>query len=424
MRIVRRRQTLFVLVAAFLLCPPAYTNDTIPLRVTCTVHFDIDMRGEIAAGRFDAARDQVGVRGTALPLSWRQTIFATPTGDGHFTATVAFERPTAGGQPLQYKFKIDRPEGGPNEGWEEGRNRTASLNTANQRIARAFNSTPDALPLERTGSIERIAPMPSGFVTPRALQVWLPPGYADSRERSRRYPVLYLHDGQAMFDAVTLGAEWRFDETAQRLVSSSAVEPFIIVSIDNTRERMDEYTPTSTMISAALSGLPEDRRLGGAAAQYANYLVAELKPMIDRRYRTKPAAAHTAVGGSSLGGLVTMWLLVHHNDVFGAGLVVSPAAWWDDQFIVRDVAAAKLKGKKRPRVWLDIGLQEGYNTLPHTRNLRDALLRRGWNAGTLAYLEQPGGTHDEASWALRVEGMLNFLYGRAIKSPIAAKKEP
>lgn len=388
-------------------CTHAATNDATNTR---TARFEIDMRAEIAAGRFDVTRDQVGVRGAATPLSWSQTTLATPLGDGRFAVTVAINRPVVGGQPLAYKFKIDRPSFGPDEGWEDGRNRVILLRTPTEIVARVFNAPPGPVPMERVGTIDRLSPMPSEFVASRPVQVWLPPGY--TRENKRRYPVLYLHDGQTMFDAAAAGAEWQFDETAQRLILAGSIEPVIIVAVANTDARKDEYTPTSMLLPAARSGLPTDQRVGGAADKYARYLIEELKPMIDRRYRTLRDAKHTAVGGASLGGLVTMWLTLHHSDVFGAGLVVSPSVWWDDQIIVRDAETAVLAGSNRPKIWLDIGTMEGAEALPFTRQLRDTLTARGWNAQTLSYLEQDGGTHDEESWARRVEGMLRFLHGR------------
>lgn len=264
--------------------------------------------------------------------------------------------------------------------------------------------------MERTGRIDRIAPTPSKYVAPREVQVWLPPGYEN--DTSRRYPVLYLHDGQVMFDAAFAGAEWQVDETAQQLVTAGTVTPFIVVAVANTRDRMDEYTPTASLLPAERTGLREARRMGGGAAKYADYLIRELKPMIDRRYRTLPEAASTATGGSSLAGLLSLWLALHHHEVFGAALVVSPSVWWDDQFVLRDAASVPLPASARPRLWLDIGTAEGAEALPVMRNLRDTLTRRGWGADTLRYLEAPGATHDEASWALRVEGMLRFLYAK------------
>lgn len=379
-------------------------------RVSRSVRFVIDMRAEIAAGRFEPKADGVGVRGAAPPLSWSQSMLAAPEGDGRYAVNIAFDRPENGGQPLQYKFRIERPGLGPDAGWEDGRNRTLLLRVPAQTVTRAFNSPPEPVPRERTGHIDRIAPLPSRFVAPREVQVWLPPGY--EQEAARRYPVLYLHDGQTMFDAEAAGAEWQFDESAQRLVLSGAIEPFIIVAVSNTGARMDEYTPTRALLPAARTGLTEARHIGGSAPKYADYLLKELKPLIDRRYRTRPDATSTATGGSSIAGLLTLWLVLHHHDVFGAGLVVSPSVWWDDQFALRDAATAQLPASSQPKVWLDIGTLEGAEALPVMRKLRDTLTGRGWNANTLSYGEFADATHDEASWALRVEGMLRFLYGK------------
>ncbi len=383
--------------------------------VTRQVRFEIDMRPQIAAGKFDPKKDGVGVRGASPPLSWSQSIVAQPIGGDRYAVDVRFERPPGGGQPLQYKFRLERPGLGPDDGWEEGRNRTLLLRTPSQTVVRAFDSPPEPVPVERTGRIDRIAPVSSKYVAPREVQVWLPPGYEN--DTSRRYPVLYLHDGQAMFDAEAAGAEWQVDETAQQLVTAGTVTPFIVVAVANTRDRMDEYTPTASLLPAERTGLSEARRMGGGATRYADYLIRELKPMIDMRYRTRPDAASTATGGSSLAGLLSLWLALHHHEVFGAALVVSPSVWWDDQFVLRDAASVPLPASVRPRLWLDIGTAEGAEALPVMRNLRDTLIRRGWGADTLHYLEAPGATHDEASWALRVEGMLRFLYAKGTGRP-------
>jgi Putative esterase len=174
-------------------------------RVNRAVAFEIDMRAEIAAKRFDPSKDQIGIRGAAPPLSWQQSVIATPSGNGRFKASATFIRPAVGGQAIQYKFKIERPGSHPNEGWEEGRNRIVLSRVEIETVARAFNTAPDTAAIERTGNIERIAPLPSKFVLPREVQVWLPPGY--ETDTTRRYPVLYLHDGQNMFDAAASGAE-------------------------------------------------------------------------------------------------------------------------------------------------------------------------------------------------------------------------
>lgn len=375
------------------------------------VDFEIDLRAELAAGRFDPARDQVGLRGSAQPLSWGRTLPATQAAPGLYRVSVVFERVPFGGQALQYKFKIDRPGGAADDGWEQGRNHPLAFPSEQQSVSRVFNAPAVTLPPQRTGHIEQLAPLASKHVSTRGLQVWLPPGY--EKEPQRRYPVLYLHDGQNVFDADAAGAEWQVDETAQRLVLSGAIEPVIIVAVDNSRDRFLDYTPTEMLITAARSGRERDERQGGGGPRYARYLIEELKPWIDQRYRTRPEPASTAVGGSSLGGLISMWLVLHHADTFGAGLVVSPSVWWDDMFLLRDVRTTDWTGPARPRVWLDMGGQEGPGALEVSRQLRDALLARGWvNQKSLGYLEQPEAGHDEAAWASRVEPMLRFLYGR------------
>lgn len=363
-----------------------------------TVEVEIDMRAETAAGRFDPLRDSLGVRGGGGPLSWQRTVPAQPGGEpGLWQARLHFIDVPAEGMAVAYKFKVERP-GQPDEGWETGRNRSLVLRPGTQRLHRAFGSDPGAAPPQRSGHIERIAPRPSAQVSPREVQVWLPPGYG--RDTARRYPVLYLHDGQNVFDAVAAGAEWGVDETALRLVQAGAVAPLIVVAVASNGDRVRDYTPLPAT-GGALQGQ------GGGAAAYGRYLVHELKPLIDARYRTLPGRETTAVGGSSLGGLVSMWLLLQHGDVFGAGLVVSPSVGWADGDILARVAAAP-SDLPAPRIWLDIGADEGEAARQGARRLRQALQARGWEP---AYLEQPGAGHDEAAWAARVEPMLRFLHG-------------
>src|SRR6185436_13118305 len=166
----------------------------------------------------------------------------------------------------------------------------------------------------------------------RTVVVYLPPGYQTS---AVRYPVLYLHDGQNVFDQATaFGEEWHVDETAQQLIIAGRIEPIIVVGVYNTGEhRVDEYTPTP---------LP-DKGHGGHADEYGRMLVDELKPFIDETYRTLPDAANTAMGGSSLGGLLTLHLGLRYPTTFGKLAVLSPSVWWDDRVILREVAALQKK---------------------------------------------------------------------------------
>lgn len=256
-----------------------------------------------------------------------------------------------------------------------------------------------------TGRIQTHAQFHSRFLSrDRDILVYLPPDY--ERNRHGRYPVLYLHDGQNLFDGATSfipGQEWRVDETAQKLIEARQIQPLIIVGIYNSGERMAEYTPTR-----------DKRGRGGSADAYGRMLVEELKPFIDKTYRTRRDAMNTGLGGSSLGGLVSLYLGLKYPRVFGKLAIVSPSAWWDEQAIIRQ--ARSLKFKPRLRIWLDMGTHEGrqedwQQNVDDARSLRDALLADGWKLEhDLKYVEAEGAEHNEASWAARVGDMLKFLF--------------
>ena len=274
------------------------------------------------------------------------------------------------------------------------------------RVTRTSDTTPEPVVISRVGTIRVHPDFPSRAVAPRDVQVYLPPGYL--RETSRRYPVLYLQDGQNVFDAASMGKEWEVDETAEARIRAGRIEPFIAVAVANTEARRDEYTPTSVERTE-----PDGRtwKGGGKANLYGRFLIEELKPFVDRTYRTRRDAASTAVGGASLGALVSLWLALEHPKIFGNVLAVSPAIGWDDAVMLKKIAG--LPGKLPVRIWVDIGLLEGADAVSGARRLRDALAAKGWTAGAdLEYLEQVDGQHDEISWGSRVEGMLDFLYGR------------
>ncbi len=365
-----------------------------------TLRFEADLRAEAAAGRFDPARDRVELRGGFAPLSWAQGLPLQPQADGRWALSVVFPRRPAGGQPVPHKFRVVRAGQGPDEGWEPGPNHAALLTSAAPLVARVFGSEATPAASRITGTLVTVEPEvgASGTSHPlaRPVWVWLPPGY--ERDTARRYPVLYLHDGQNMFDARSAGAEWGIDEAAQALVEARAIAPFIAVGVPSGRDRVRELTPTA------------DRRHGGGGLPaYTAWLLEELKPQIDRRFRTRPEAVHTAVGGSSLGGVASLWIALHRSDRVGAALVVSPSMWWDDFLPRRDVLATPAPAPL-PRLWLDMGAHEGEGVFAESRALRDALRSRGWGGTKIAYVEDPEGRHDELSWAGRVEGMLKFLF--------------
>jgi predicted alpha/beta superfamily hydrolase len=242
----------------------------------------------------------------------------------------------------------------------------------------------------------------------RDVLVYLPPGYR--RFSSRRYPVLYLHDGQNVFDAATsfAGVEWGVDETAQRLIHQKLIEPLIIVAVANIgEERIHEYAPTPGVIE------PKDqpiKRSRGLAHIYGKFLIEELKPFIDKRYRTKREAEFTGLGGSSLGGLATLAMGIFYSEVFTRLIVMSPSIWWDDYAIFRLVGI--LGEKPSLKIWLDTGTAEpGWDL---TRELCNYLIEKGWQLDIdLSYHEVEGAEHNEAAWAARVAPALRFLFPRA-----------
>jgi predicted alpha/beta superfamily hydrolase len=230
--------------------------------------------------------------------------------------------------------------------------------------------------------------------------VYVPPMF--EAEPQRRYPVLYLQDGQNLFDPNTSfikGNYWRMGETADELIMSGAIQPLVIVGVYNTGpHRVDEYTPA------------RDRRLGGGQAdEYGRMLVKELKPFIDSNYRSLPSAENSGIGGSSLGALASLYLGLRYPRVFGKLCIMSPSVWWKQRAILKTVA--DLKRKPPLRIWLDIGTNESLRALPDTRALKTALVKKGWSEGQdLVYSEIEGGQHTESAWALRVAPMLQFLF--------------
>jgi predicted alpha/beta superfamily hydrolase len=238
---------------------------------------------------------------------------------------------------------------------------------------------------------------------PRNVLVYLPPGYgADS---AVRYPVLYMHDGQNLMNPGDAfgGVAWAVDETAQQLILTGVIAPMIIVGIYNTgMERLNEYTPV-----AAERGKMRGR--GGQADQYGRMIIEELKPFIDREYLTRPEREYTGLGGSSLGGLVSLHLAFKRPDVFSRVAAISPAVWWANNQIIRETA--KLPERLPLRIWLDIGRKEGVQIKHQVRALKEMLLAQGWTQGAdFAYAEIPNARHEESAWAARFGEVLKFLY--------------
>jgi enterochelin esterase-like enzyme len=243
--------------------------------------------------------------------------------------------------------------------------------------------------------------LPSG----RRLTIYLPPGYR--RAPAAKFPLLVLHDGQNLFEgdrAFIPGRHWQVAESADRLIGQRIIRPLIVCGVDHAGVgRIKEMTPT-----------PGATGEGGGAARYAEMITGELLPFMRANYPVRPGPAYTALGGDSLGGLVTLYMALTCPGVFGSLMVMSPAVWWDRRWILRQIARRPeaLAGTK---IWLDIGLEEGAKAVADVRRLDAQLsaLRRSSRAPavTLKCVEEPGADHSERSWAHRLPEALTFLYG-------------
>lgn len=244
----------------------------------------------------------------------------------------------------------------------------------------------------------------------RDIIVYLPPGY--KKVEHARYPVLYMHDGNNLFDPETsfAGVSWAVNDTVEKLIQEDELNEIIVVGIYNTPARLYEYTWRPME-------LEKNEEHGGLGKKYARFLVNELKPFIDRKYRTLANQKNTAVMGSSLGGLINFYLACHYGDIFGKVGMISPSFWWGMGEPLKDVT----KLPANLKLWMDMGYFESGSTkiedikssLYMTRLMKKFLLSHGYEEDkNLVYFEDTEGFHDERSWARRVHRPLLFFFGK------------
>lgn len=235
----------------------------------------------------------------------------------------------------------------------------------------------------------------------RDLIVYLPPDY--EKDPHRAYSVLYMHDGQNLFDPTTsfAGCTWEVREHADAAFEAGEIEPLVIVGIYNTgHRRLAEYTHERDF-----------QRGGGEANHYGRLLIEEIMPFIANRYRVRTERESTGLGGSSLGGLVSLYLGLRHPQYFGKLAILSASVWWNHKSILSTLNELAPQIWERPRVWLDVGEKEGRRTVQDAEHLARRLRANGWIPGRTLHFERfADGTHDEASWARRVRPMLRFLF--------------
>jgi predicted alpha/beta superfamily hydrolase len=241
----------------------------------------------------------------------------------------------------------------------------------------------------------------------REIYVYLPPSYAGGK---RRFPVLYMHDGQNLFDpALSFAGEWGVDEAMQQLAREEGLEA-IVVGIPNMgADRLDEYSPFHDMHHG-----------GGKGTMYVGFITHTLKPLIDATFRTLPERKHTGIMGSSMGGLISLYGFFHREYIFGFTGVMSPSLWFGQGAMFDFVQNAPFVPGK---IYLDVGTREqggsmmamrrlarSRRTYGHARRMKRILVRKGYRLRhQLMYVEEKWANHNEAAWARRLPAALRFF---------------
>jgi len=314
-------------------------------------------------------------------------------------ATITLDRPTS----IEYKFTLgswDR---------EAADSLGRPLANANARITRdtTLSATirdwmsgprPRALNGQVTGALKYHRQVQAEGLAARDLVVWLPPDY--ERAPDRRYPVLYMLDGQNIFDPATssFGTDWAIDETVDSLIRGGTIPPLIVVGVNNTSARSAEYLPG-----------------GSLSAAHTSFVLRTVKPLIDATYRTRSEAASTWIGGSSAGGIAAFMLVWEHPDVFSRALAFSPAfqapAGMSTQFDYIQAVKSTPNAPSDARLYIDIG---GIGLEDQLRPGIDAMLVALRALGIrdeshLRFLSEPTAEHNELAWRRRFPAALVWL---------------
>lgn len=256
----------------------------------------------------------------------------------------------------------------------------------------------------------------------RRITVWLPPQYRS--DSNMRFQVAYLLDGQNVFDSqrAAFGVEWQADEAASELATSSDPTSVILVAIDNSSNRMSEYTFAQDTIAGKL--------VGGEGDKYLSFITDELKPWIDQEFRTLADPNSTALIGSSLGGLFVLNALKQRPDIFGKGIAMSPSLFWGNNHAIKlfseaDPQDAPHHPQVAQRLWLDMGTKEGdkqstqVRAVEQTRELTVLIEKKFPKRFTLKTMIEPDAQHNESAWARRLPLALDFIFS---VSPINPSK--
>ncbi len=274
-----------------------------------------------------------------------------------------------------------------------------------------------APPLDATGATESWQRVPSRDIAARDVDVWLPPGYGNDPDK--RYPVLYMHDGQNLFDPALsyTGVDWDIDGAMTRLIEAGEIREAIVVGVWNSPLRFAEYMPKAPvrteMVGSGIDGRPIGRTEDIRSNDYLRFLVEELKPFMDAQYRTLPGREDTSIMGSSMGGLISLYAAAQYPEVFGGVGAVS-THWPACDGCVIDWLGAHLPDPRTHRLYFDHGTATLDAKYPPYQAKMDAVLREGGYIQEKNWITRrfEGAEHNEAAWRARVEIPLRFLLAR------------
>lgn len=374
-----------LLFALLLSIITAYSQDEVNLKISVISHIAKD--------------DSIFISGNGIKLgNWNPSkINLNRTNDSTFSREFKFEK----GSSIEFKFTRGS--------WNsEAVNENGIVPSNN--IVMAFNDTSIVYEInywkdqfaqssgnfdgQITGTVEYHKNLSYKFLQPRDLIVWLPENYYES---DQSYPVLYMHDGQNIFDPKTasFGIDWQIDEAADSLIRNEVIDPMIIVGIYNTFNRMYEYTPNDT------------------GFVYSEFVVNKVKRMIDSLYRTKPEREYTFTGGSSAGGLISFMLLWNYSEVFSKAICMSPAFKIAQLDFVSPVK--NYNGLHKDfKVYIDnggIALEEDLQ--PGIDEMLTALKEKGYKEGKdFLWVKDKEAQHSESAWALRIPNAFKWLFAK------------
>jgi predicted alpha/beta superfamily hydrolase len=410
------------------------TDDTPPYRVFWRPPADLaagetltffatvnDLRGHVALAqveRVDVAPTTIafGIRRATVPVLTSPPPRTAQLVTGELLALAVVAEGTG---PLEYQWLRDDAElKGANDPTltvtAPGRYAVLVRNRAGTAISATTTVLAPTVTNVGAGRIEKHPAFPSKFVAAREIDVWLPPGY--DADQAARYPVIYMHDGQNVFEAGTSfgGSSWEVGHAVERLISAGKIRGAIIVGVWNTgKGRFEEYLPQKAVSGADVTHYAGKAKVSAANLRsdaYLKFLVEEVKPFVDRSYRTESGAAHTFIMGSSMGGLISAYALAEYPLVFGGAGCVS-THWPAGDGRVIDYLAQHLPKPGAHKFYFDHGtttLDAQYE--PYQVRMDAVMKAAGYTTGRDWITRKfEGAEHSEKSWRERVEVPLQFL---------------